>query len=270
MRRSEAESPLALGSWLSYLSGAIYVFLLVPVVLVLVAALNAGEYLTFPPQGLSLRWFEHFFQRPDFTQSLRVSLQLAVTSTINTAVLGTLAALCLVRYQFRGKDLLNSYVLSPLILPQILTGVGLLAFFSRLGLAGSFQGLLLGHIVICLPYVVRTVVATLYNFDRTVEEAAQNLGASAMRAFVSITLPIIRPGVAAGAVLAFVTSFDNFTLSLFLISPQYTTLPIEVFSYIKNQFDPTAAAASAIAVGFTLVALLLTQRFLDLEEFTGF
>jgi putative spermidine/putrescine transport system permease protein len=267
---TDSDNPLAPGRWLTYFAAAIYLFLLVPVVIVLVAAFNAGEYLTFPPQGLSLRWFEHFFQRQDFTQSLRVSLQLALASTAITSVLGTMAALTLVRYDFRGQDLLNSYVLSPLILPQILTGVGLLAFFSRLGLMGSFQALLLGHIVICLPYVVRTVVATLCNFDRTIEEAAQNLGTSAIRAFFSVTLPVIRPGVAAGAVMAFVTSFDNFTLSLFLISPQYTTLPIEVFSYIKNAFDPTAAAAAAIAVGFTLVALVLTQRFVGLEEFTGF
>jgi putative spermidine/putrescine transport system permease protein len=260
---------MAAGRWLAWLSGAIYVFLLLPVTIVLLAAFNAGEYLTFPPQGLSIRWFTHFFQRPDFTQALRVSLQLAVTSTLMTTVCGTMAALALVRYQFLGKELLNSYVLSPLILPQILTGVGLLAYFSRIGLMGSFQALLFGHIVICLPYVVRTVVATLYNFDRSIEEAAQNLGASAPRAFLAVTLPIIRPGVAAGAILAFVTSFDNFTLSLFLISPQYTTLPIEVFSYIKNSFDPTAAAASAIAVGLTFVALLLTQRFVGLEAFTG-
>src|SRR5919197_1128886 len=113
-----------------------------------------------------------------FSLAMRVSLQLALASTVITTVLGTMAALILVRYDFPDKDLLNSYVLSPLILPQILTGVGLLAFFSRMGLTGSFQALLLGHIVICLPYVVRTVVATLYNFDRTIEEAAKNLGAS--------------------------------------------------------------------------------------------
>src|ERR687883_1927844 len=106
---NDSTNPLAVGRWLTWLSAAIYVFLLVPVVIVLVAAFNAGEYLTFPPQGLSVRWFEHFFQRPDFTQALRVSLQLAVASTVITTVLGTLAALCLVRYQFPGKGLLNSY-----------------------------------------------------------------------------------------------------------------------------------------------------------------
>jgi putative spermidine/putrescine transport system permease protein len=161
-------------------------------------------------------------------------------------------------------------VTSPLVLPQILTGVALLQYLSILGLAQSYWALLIGHVVVTTPYVVRTVSAVLYNFDVALEEAAQSLGASPVRAFFEVTLGLIKPGVVAGAVLAFAISFDNFTISLFLTSPTLTPLPIELFAYLKYSFDPTAAAASAVAIGVTLVLMLLIARVTGLEEFTGF
>jgi len=249
---------------------AVYAFLLLPLVIVVVAAFNAGSYFTFPPQGLSLRWFTNFFRRREFMQALWLSIDLGLWTAVISTVAGTMAAIVLVRGRFRGRDLLNAYVTSPLLLPQILTGVAMLQYFSLIGLAQSYAALLIGHVVVTTPYVVRTVSAVLYNFDLALEEAAQSLGASPLRAFFEVTLGLIKPGVVAGAVLAFAISFDNFTISLFLTSPKLTPLPIELFAYLKYSFDPTAAAASAVAIGVTLVLMLLIARFLGLEEFTGF
>ncbi len=249
---------------------AVYAFLLLPLLIVVVAAFNAGNYFTFPPQGFSLKWFANFFQRREFMQALWLSVHLGFSTAVISTVAGTMASLVLVRGRFRGRDLLNAYVTSPLLLPQILTGVALLQYLSLLGLAQSYWALLIGHVVVTTPYVVRTVSAVLYNFDLALEEAAQSLGASPVRAFFEVTLGLIKPGVVAGAVLAFAISFDNFTISLFLTSPRLTPLPIELFAYLKYSFDPTAAAASAVAIGVTLVLMLLIARFMGLEEFTGF
>lgn len=250
--------------------GAIYAFLLLPLVIVVAAAFNAGNYFTFPPQGFSLKWFANFFRRREFLEALRLSIELGIWTAALSTVAGTLAAIILVRGRFRGRDFFNAYVTSPLLLPQILTGVALLQYFSLLGLAHTYWALLIGHVVVTTPYVVRTVSATLYNFDLALEEAAQSLGASPVRAFLEVTLGIIKPGVVAGAIFAFAISFDNFTISLFLTSPGLTPLPIELFAYLKYSFDPTAAAVSAVAIGITLVLMLLIARFMGLEEFTGF
>jgi putative spermidine/putrescine transport system permease protein len=250
--------------------GAVYAFLLLPLVIVVVAAFNAGNYFTFPPQGFSLKWFANFFHRREFVQALWLSTELGVWTALASAVIGTMAAVPLVRGRFRGRDLLNAYVTSPLVLPQILTGVAMLQYFTLIGLGQSYWGLLIAHVVVTTPYVIRTVSATLYNFDLALEEAAQGLGASPLRAFFEVTLPIIKPGVVAGTVLAFAISFDNFTISLFLTSPKLTPLPIELFAYLKYSFDPTAAAASALAIGITLGLMLVIARFMGLEEFTGF
>ena len=249
---------------------AVYAFLLLPLLIVVAAAFNAGNYFTFPPQGFSLKWFANFFQRREFMQALWLSVHLGFWTAVISTVAGTMASLVLVRGRFRGRDLLNAYVTSPLLLPQILTGVALLQYLSLLGLAQSYWALLIGHVVVTTPYVVRTVSAVLYNFDLALEEAAQSLDASPVRAFFEVTLDLIKPGVMAKTVLAFAISFDNFTISLFLTSPRLTPLPIELFAYLKYSFDPTAAAASAVAIGVTLVLMLLITRFMGLEEFTGF
>ena len=248
----------------------VYAFLLIPMVIVVLAAFNAGNYFTFPPQGFSLKWFANFFQRREFMQALWLSTELAFWTALASTVIGTAAAVALVRGRFRGRDVLNAFVTSPLLLPQILTGVALLQYFTLLGLAQSWWGLLIGHVVVTTPYVVRTVSATLEHFDLALEEAAQSLGATPVRAFLEITLGVIKPGVVAGAIFAFAISFDNFTLSLFLTSPRLTPLPIELFAYLKYSFDPTAAAVSALAIGQALALILGIARLMGLEEFTGF
>jgi putative spermidine/putrescine transport system permease protein len=248
----------------------VYVFLLLPMAIVILAAFNAGNFLTFPPQGFSLKWFANFFARREFMQALSLSVEIGMWTAAISTVIGTLASIVLVRARFRGRDLLNAFVTSPLLLPQILTGVALLQYFTLIGLAQSWWGLLVGHVVVTTPYVVRTVTATLTSFDLVLEEAAQSLGASPVRAFLEVTLGVIKPGVVAGAIFAFAISFDNFTLSLFLTSPKLTPLPIELFAYLKYSFDPTAAAVSAFAIGVAFILILGIARIFGLEEFTGF
>jgi len=249
---------------------SVYVFLLLPLAVVVAAAFNAGNYFTFPPQGFSLKWFANFFARREFMQALWLSTHLAVWTSVLSVLVGLPASVALVRGRFRGRDVLNAFVMSPLLLPQILTGVALLQFFTLLGWAQSYWALLLGHVVVTAPYVIRTASATLYHFDGALEEAAQSLGASPLRAFFEITLGVIKPGVVAGAIFAFAISFDNFTLSLFLTSARLTPLPIELFAYLKYSFDPTAAAVSAFAIGVALVLVLGIARLMGLEEFAGF
>jgi putative spermidine/putrescine transport system permease protein len=193
-----------------------------------------------------------------------------VWTSVLSVLVGLPASVALVRGRFRGRAVLNAFVMSPLLLPQILTGVALLQFFTLLGWAQSYWALLVGHVVVTAPYVIRTASATLYHFDGALEEAAQSLGASPLRAFFEITLGVIKPGVVAGAIFAFAISFDNFTLSLFLTSARLTPLPIELFAYLKYSFDPTAAAVSAFAIGVVLVLVLGIARLMGLEEFAGF
>src|SRR5213593_1356052 len=201
---------------------------------------------------------------------LRLPTELALWTALASTVIGTAAALPLVRGRFPGRDLLNAFVTSPLLLPQILTGVALLQFYTLFKMQATYGALLIGHVVVTTPYVIRTVTATLTHFDLALEEAAQSLGAHPVRAFFEITLGVIKPGVVAGAIFAFAISFDNFTLSLFLTSSKLTPLPIELFAYLKYSFDPTAAAVSAVAIGVALVVVLGIARVLGLEEFTGF
>src|SRR6266849_533888 len=249
---------------------AVYGFLLLPLVVVVLAAFNAGNYFTFPPQGFSLKWFANFFARREFMQALCLSTELAFWTAGASVLIGLPAAVALVRGRFRGRDGLNAFVMSPLLLPQILTGVAMLQFFTMLGWAQTYWALLVGHVVVTAPYVIRTASATLYHFDPALEEAAQSLGASPLRAFFEVTLGVVKPGVVAGAIFAFAISFDNFTLSLFLTAAKLTPLPIELFAYLKYSFDPTAAAVSAFAIGVVLVLVLGIARLMGLEEFAGF
>ncbi len=242
-------------------------FLVAPVAIIAVQALNSGVFLTLPIQGVSLRWFVKFFTTQAFMDALTLSAKLAAWTVVLATILGTMAALVLARVRFRGGDVLNAVLLSPLMLPGILTGLALLQFYLIIGWGRTFLGLLLAHTVIAIPYIIRTVSALLARFDRSIEEAARNLGANEWRTFAEITLPVIKPGMIAGGIFAFVVSFDQFPVSLFLVQPGQVTLPIELFNYLKFDFDPTVAAAATISVALTVVVVLLVDRIIGLHQF---
>lgn len=258
-------------TWDDYLLTAvnlmILLFLVAPVGIIVVQAFNAGLFLQFPLQGFSTRWFEKFFKTAAFMEALRTSFALAAWTVVLATILGTMAALALARARFPGADFLNSLMLSPLMLPGILTGLALFQFYIVIGWGRTFPGLVLAHTVITIPYVMRTVAALLATFDRSIEEAARNLGANEWRTFAEITLPMIKPGIIAGGVFAFIVSFDQFPVSLFLVQPGIVTLPIEIFNYLKYDFDPAVAAAASISVVLTIAVVLVVDRLIGLHRF---
>ncbi|MBW2147306.1 MAG: ABC transporter permease [Deltaproteobacteria bacterium] len=244
----------------------VYGFLLLPLIIVVMAAFNAGEYLTFPPQGLSFRWFASFLQSEPFIDSLKLSLELAIYTMCISTTIGFLAALFVVRYAGKWRERLRVIMISPILLPSILTGIALLLFYYAVGIGTTtIFGLLMGHVLITLPYVFLNISSVLYNFDRSLEEMARSLGAGRFKTFFRITLPIIKPGVIAGAVFAFIVSFDQFTISLLLKAPGQVTLPIQLFDYVRWDFDPTAAAVATVSIGITVGVVILVERLVGLD-----
>ena len=257
--------PLKIGAWIAF------VVLLLPVVIVVLAGLNSGDHLTWPPEGLSLRWVFEFFRASEFLNAYVFSLWLALVVMAISTTLGTMAAIFLTRVAFPGRNLLRAYFLSPLILPGIVLGLALYVFYvsSGIGLSRTLPGLIIGHVLVTAPYVIGTVSAALFNFDIALEEAARSLGAGPLTAFRKVTLPIIGPGVAAGAIFAFIVSFGQFDVSLFLSTPNYTPLPIALYISLRYTFEPTAAAAGIFAIALVVVSMLLTSRLINIRRFAG-
>jgi len=226
----------------------VVVFLLAPIAVVFVFALNPTPYIQFPPVGISLRWFEKFFNSRDFMNALRFSLEVAALTTVAATLFGASAAMALARGNLPGKHLITAIMLSPLMLPAILTGLALFQTYVMLDVGRPMWGLVLGHTLVSIPYVVRTTLAVLQNFDMRLEEAARNLGAGALRTYFEVTLPLTKPGVMAGAVFAFIVSFDQFPVSLFLVVPKGETLPVVLFNYMKFDLDGAIAAASMVSI----------------------
>lgn len=244
----------------------VYLFLIVPIVIVILAALNAGNYLAFPPQGLSVRWFVRAAQTTPFVTSFLFSLRLAAWVTVVSTILGTMAALYVVRHSRRFRDLLRLAIIAPLQFPAILTGIALLIFFLATGLGTrGMRAMFIGHTLVALPYVFLTVSAVLAVFDRSLEEAARSLGAGPLMSFWRITLPLIKGGVISGALFAFITSFDQFPISLLLVSVGNTPLPIQLFDYLRFSFDPAAAAVSTVSVVMSVIIVLLVDRLVGLQ-----
>lgn len=256
------------GGWV--LPGAVtlvYCFLLAPIAIVVIAAFNSGEYLRFPPEGFSLRWFVQFANTGPLVRAFEFSLRLAVYATLASTVLGTTAALFVVRHARRWRDSLRLLLVAPLQFPAILTGIALLIFFYATGLGTrGMRALLVGHTLVCLPYVFLTVSTVLVGFDRSLEEAARSLGAGPLVTFWRITLPLIKGGLISGALFAFITSFDQFPISLLLISVGNTPLPIQLFDYLRFSFNPTVAAVSTVSILLSVIIVVLIERLVGLES----
>ncbi len=244
-----------------------YLFMLAPILVVIPVSFSATQYLVFPPQGFSLRWYGNFLSTPELVDSLWLSLHLAGWTTAISTVLGTMAALALVRYRYPGRRALREFFVSPLVMPRLVLGIALLMFLSNTVLSGQFGALLLAHVVVAFPYVVRTVSASLFGLDHALEEAGASLGAAPLTVFRTISLPLLKPGIVAGAIFAFVTSFDELVMTLFLAGPRTTTLPVKMFNYIEFTSDPTLAAISVILVAITAVAVLITERIVGFGQF---
>ena len=245
----------------------VYAFILAPILIVIPVSFSETQYVVFPPQGLSLRWYANFFGTRELADSLWTSLHLAAWTTVISTVFGTMAALALVRYRYRGRETLRTLFMAPIVMPRLVLGIAFLLFFSKTFLSGRFAGLLVAHVVVALPYVVRTVGASLVGLDRSLEEAATSLGASPWLTFRTVTLPLLKPGILAGAIFAFVTSFDELVASLFLTGPRLTTLPVQIYTYIEYTSDPTIAAISVVLIVFTTAVVLVTERIVGFSQF---
>jgi putative spermidine/putrescine transport system permease protein len=247
------------------LNALILTFLLAPLAVIAVFSLNPTPFIQFPPVGVTLRWYEKFFTTPDFMNSLALSLQVAAAVVVLASLIGSLAALAIARGRIPGARFLTALFLAPLMLPAILTGLALFQVLMALGIGRPVWALVVGHTIVAVPYVIRTTLAVLTDFDRRIEEAAAVLGASPVRVFFEVTLPIIRPGIIAGGIFAFIVSFDQFPISLFLVAPNQETLPIVMFNYMKFDLDGTIAAASMVSIVLALTVVLAIDRLVGLR-----
>ena len=242
--------------------------MIIPLVVVFMISFNPGNELVFPPRGLSLRWYLNIFHYPTFLSSFQFSILLGAIATVASLVIGLSGALVLTRRKFRGVETISGLLMSPLVVPQVVIGIGFLSLFSMMRIYHSIPSLLALHIILTLPYTLRVLIANLSRCPVSMEEAAMVLGAGKYRAFVETTLRMIKPGIIASAIFAFVTSFDNFTASQFLIWDR-ATLPIEIYAYITKENDPTVAAVSSLLILMTVGLVILMERWVGLETVTG-
>ncbi len=247
----------------SYLAicGLIFLFLIFPILVIIPLSFNASPYfsftpemLTFDPAGYSLRWYHDFITNPNWQGAVRNSFIIAIFSTIISTFLGTLAALGLSRSNFPFRTTVMGILLSPMVVPFIISAAGMFFFYSRINLQGTYTGVILAHAALATPFVVITVTATLVGFDRSLTRSAASLGASPARVFFRITVPLITPGVISGALFAFVTSFDEVVVILFVGSYKQRTIPWQMFSGIREQISPTILAVATILI---LISILL-------------
>ncbi|MCC5985377.1 MAG: ABC transporter permease [Rhodobacteraceae bacterium] len=245
---------------------AIFFFLLAPILIMIPLSFNAQPFFTFTremltlnPEGFSLRWYEDFLGSASWRRSIQNSFLIGIAATILSTVLGTLAALGLSRSEMPAKGLIMGILISPMIVPLIISAAGMFFFFSSVNLAGTYLGVVLAHAALGTPFVVITVTATLVGFDHSLTRAAANLGASPTRTFFKITMPLILPGVISGALFAFITSFDEIVVVLFVAGPGQRTIPREMWSGIREDISPTILAVATILVLISVALLTVVE-----------
>lgn len=243
-------------------------FLSFPLIVVIAISFTTTEYLKFPPVGFTMRWYNAFFDDPSFVHSLFTSAKLAASATVGALLLGIPAGLVLARKSFPGKQAVAAFFLSPLVLPTIVIGVAILQYASQIGVARTFWALLMGHVVLVMPYVMRTTLASLAGFEMALEEAAQDLGATPLKTFFLITLPQIKPGIIAGGLFAFIISWIDVEVAVFNSTPELITIPVKMFNYIQFNIDPIIAAVSAITIYVAIATVIVIDLTVGIEKAT--
>ena len=247
-------------SWgLTVFVGFVLLYLVFPILIVVPLSFSSGAYLSFPPPSFSFRWYGNFFSRSDWLDAASLSLWVGGAVMALATALGAPAAIALVRSSFSGKNLLVGFIISPLIAPVIIVAIGIYFFYARLGLVGNPFALVIAHTCLAVPFVVINVSATLHGFDERLEHAAMNLGATPWHTFWQVTFPIIRPGILAGALFAFISSFDELVVALFVSGSTAVTLPRKMWESIRFEIDPTIAAVSTILIVLTSVVFLSAE-----------
>jgi putative spermidine/putrescine transport system permease protein len=239
--------------------GLVLLFLMAPIFIVVPISFSSSLYLDFPPRGFSLQWYERFLDSREWTAALWTSVQAGILATLLACVLGTAAALGLARSRFPGKSLVIGFLVSPMIVPVIVLAIALYAVYAKLKLVGSLFGLVLAHAALGLPFVIVTVSATLQRVDERLEHAALSLGATPFKAFWHVLFPLIRPGVIAGAVFAFIASWDDVVIALFVSGTRSATLPKRMWEGLRSEIDPTIAAVSTLLIGLSVALMLVLE-----------
>ena len=241
--------------------GAILLFLIAPILAIMPLSFNSETFFSYPMPGYSTKWYVDFFTNERWQKALRLSFVLAFATTILATTLGTLAALGLSRGNLPGRASIMAVLISPMIVPVIISALGMFFFYARWGLTGTMAGLILAHTALATPFVVITVTATLSSFDRTLMRAGASLGAPPRTVFFKVVMPLILPGMISGALFAFVTSFDEVVVIIFIASPEQNTLPRQMFSGIRELISPTITAAATVLVLIS-TAMLVTVELL--------
>jgi putative spermidine/putrescine transport system permease protein len=249
-----------------------YVIIFAPVVMIVLTSFFSQQIVSFPPPGLTWRWYVNAWEKPEFLRGFFTSLQVALLVAAIGVPIGTAAALAIVRGEFRGRQAISALLLAPLAVPGVVAGSGLYMFYVLAedvldrDIKATTQGLVAAHILLAIPWTVRLVVASLQGLDRSAEEAAANLGASPFTVFRRITLPMMRPGIVAAAMFSFIQSFENLDLSLLLVGPGRITLPVAMLNYLEFRIDPTLAAVATVQILIVGVLMVVTDRFVKLSR----
>ncbi|MCY0854584.1 MULTISPECIES: ABC transporter permease [unclassified Cupriavidus] len=241
-------------------------FIVAPLLVVVAVSFTGKGYISLPTDGLSLRWFRAIGDAHEIVDAFWLSLWLGLASATIAVALAVPGALALTRYRFPGRGALMGFFMSPLMIPHVVLGVAFLRFFTTVGVSGSFFWLALTHVVVVMPYALRLVLAAATGLDRDAEHAALSLGASRFTAFRRVVLPLILPGVAGGWMLAFIQSFDELTMTVFVATPGTTTLPVAMYNQIAQTIDPLVASVSTVLIVGTLVLMVLLDRIVGLDR----
>lgn len=249
-----------------------YCFMLAPLVCVVWLSFFKDAIPHFPPSGYTTAWYQNAWRNESFKAGFLASIQIALFATVVGGALGVLAAFGLQRNKFRGSGIVNTLLLSPLLIPGIVAGIAIYLFYVQAekvldhDIVGTYASLVIAHVCLTIPWTVRLVVAGMKGLDRTIEEAASVLGASPRVVFMRVTLPMLRPSIVAAALFSFVVSFENLELSLSLVGPGHTTLPIAIMQYLEFNLDPTIAAVAAVQILLLGAVMLVTDRFVKLSQ----
>lgn len=246
----------------------VYMFLLGPLLIITAASFEPGTVLKFPPQGFSLKWYANIWEEEMFLKTFYTSILVSFAGNVLALLLGMPAAYALSRFSFRGKDALGAIFISPVLIPGIVLGFTMLKYLIAVYDLPIYAALLFGHTIIMLPFIIRVIASSLANFDFAVEEAALSLGAGRLATFFKVVLPNIKSGIIAAVLIAFLESFNNVDISVFMTGPGVSTLPIQMLTYVENHFDPTIAAISVLLMLFTAVLMFMIERLMGLSYFT--
>ena len=238
----------------------IFVFLYFPIVVIIAYSFNKSK-TSIVWTGFTLQWFKRLLEDENILIAFRNSLEVAIIATVISTIIGTLGALGLYRYKFKGKGMIDGLLYIPIVIPEIIMGIALLAYFSSLNMSLGISTIVLAHCTFCIPYILIVVKSRLAGFDISLEEAAMDLGANKAMVFKTITLPLIYPGVISGAMLAFALSLDDVILNFFVAGPESTTLPLKIFSMLKFGLTPEINALCTVMLVVTFLILIISQKF---------